>query len=42
MGKIKTEERDNKKRFLGDFTEEEYYDRLNFNRENSFDRGHGR
>jgi hypothetical protein len=42
MGKIKTEERDNKKCFLGNFTEEEYFNLLNFNRENSFGRCQGR
>ena len=34
MGKIKTEEMDDKKEFLGGMTEREYFKRLNFQRQN--------
>ena len=33
MGKIKTENMDNEKDFLGGLTQKEFYDRLHFNRE---------
>lgn len=33
MGKIKTENTDDEKEFLGGVTQKEFYDRLHFNRE---------